>query len=194
MSLRPDWYSTIFGFYFFAGAFVGAVALVCVMLRLTRLRAAAAREPTCRPDHAQALGRVLFAMVVFWAYIAFSQLLVYWIGDIPDEVSFFGARTRHVDGGHVRPRLRPLRPPVLRAAQPALEAPARDVLAVAGAWIFLMHFVDVYWQVLPVHDRRRAAALARPRGDPLRRRARRAPGLCAPTAARRRFPARPGAR
>ena len=38
MSLQPDWYSTMFGFYFFAGAFVGAIALACVMMRVTRLR------------------------------------------------------------------------------------------------------------------------------------------------------------
>ena len=92
MSLQPDWSSTIFGLYFFAGAFLGAIALVSVLLR-----AAHAGSPPLSPvtpDHRQALGRLLFAMVAFWAYMAFSQLLVYWIADLPDEVTFYSARVR----------------------------------------------------------------------------------------------------
>jgi hypothetical protein len=149
MSLQPDWYSTIFGFYFIAGAYVGAIALACVMLPLVSPgRAHAAFSP----DLAQALGRVLFAMVVFWAYISFDQLLIYWIGDIPEEVSYFARRTAGswtavtyviVFGHFVLPffvllNRRLKRHPV--------------VLAVVGGWVFVMQFVDVYWQVLPVHD------------------------------------------
>ena len=150
MSLQPEWSSTMFGFYFFAGAYVGAVALLCVMLRLTRPRRPLAARLS--PDHAQALGRVLFAMVVFWAYIAFAQLLVYWMGDIPDEVSFFVRRTTGswtavtyvlVFGHFVVPFFVLLNRRIKRHP---------DVLAVSGAWVFLMHFVDIYWQVLPVHD------------------------------------------
>ncbi len=91
MSLQPDWYSTVFGFYFFAGAYVGAIALACVMMRVTRPR----RSVVVRlsPDQSQALGRVLFAMIVFWAYVSFSQLIVYWMTDIPDEVTYFLRRT-----------------------------------------------------------------------------------------------------
>ncbi len=153
MSLQPDWYSTIFGFYFIAGAYVGAVALACVMVPLTRLTLrAGARGSSLSPDLAQALGRVLFAMVVFWAYIAFGQLLVYWMGDIPEEVSYFARRTAGtwtavtyviVFGHFVLPFFVLLNRRLKR--RPA-------VLAAAGVWIFVMQFVDVYWQVMPVHD------------------------------------------
>lgn len=90
MSLEPDWSSTIFGLYYFAGSFVGAIGLVCVMMHLSRLRDVPRTRIT--GDHAQALGRVLFAMIIFWAYMAFSQLLIYWIGNIPDEVSYYDLR------------------------------------------------------------------------------------------------------
>ncbi len=153
MSLQPDWYSTMFGFYFFAGSYVGAIALACVMLPLARLkRPAGSRASAPSPDHAQALGRLLFAMVVFWAYISFGQLLVYWIGDIPDEVSYFVRRTTGtwtavtyviVFGHFVVPFFVLLNRRLKRHP---------DVLAVAGGWVFVMQFVDVYWQVMPVHD------------------------------------------
>ncbi|HLK36909.1 MAG TPA: hypothetical protein VKU41_09190, partial [Polyangiaceae bacterium] len=156
MSLEPDWYSTIFGLYYFAGAFVGAIALTSVMLHLSRLRTAPRDRVT--PDHAQALGRILFAMVIFWAYMAFSQLLIYWIGDIPEEVSFFGLRTTGswavvtgvlVCGMFVAPFF---------ALLNRLWKRRTPYLAIVGAWVFVMHYVDVYWMVLPMHD----AAGARP--------------------------------
>src|SRR6185437_14085546 len=136
---------------YFAGSFVGAIALVAVMLHLSRRR----RGPSARvtPDHAQALGRVLFAMIIFWAYMAFSQLLIYWIADIPDEVSFFGLRTTGtwtaityllVCGMFVVPFFALLNRTSKRRT---------EYLASVAAWVFLMHYVDVYWLVMPTHDR-----------------------------------------
>jgi hypothetical protein len=147
MSLQPDWSSTMFGFYFFAGAYVGAIALACVLVDTLGIR----RDiPT--PDQSQALGRLLFAMIVFWAYVSFGQLLIYWMGDIPDEVSYFARRTEGswaavtyviVFGHFVVPFFVLLNRRLKRRAR---------ALAFAGGWILAMHFVDVYWQVLPVHD------------------------------------------
>jgi hypothetical protein len=150
MSLQPAWSSTIFGLYFFAGGFVGAVALVCVLAQQPGIRAAA----RVTGDHGQALGRVLFAMIVFWAYMAFSQLLIYWIADVPDEVSFYAARvcgswavvTGLLVVGHF--------------ALPFFSLLSRRLkrrpgyLGLVGAWMLVMHWVDVYWLILPVHDAR----------------------------------------
>jgi hypothetical protein len=120
------------------------------MLHLSRLRG----EPRVRvtPDHAQALGRVLFAMIIFWAYMAFSQLLIYWIGNIPDDVAYYGKRTTGtwsdityllVCGMLVGPFFALLN----RHWKRHLE-----YLAAVGAFVFFMHFVDVYWLIMPVHD------------------------------------------
>lgn len=150
MSLQPDWSSTIFGFYFFAGSYVAAIALACVMLRVTRPRGSSVVRLS--PDQSQALGRLLFAMIVFWAYISYGQLVVYWMGDIPEEVTYFLRRTTGswtaltyllVFGHFVVPFFVLLNRRLKRHP---------DALAVAGAWIFVMHFADVYWQVLPVRD------------------------------------------
>ncbi len=148
MSLEPAWRSTIFGLYDFSGGFVGAIALVCVLERGAQVRGGL----PVTADHAQALGRVLFAMVIFWAYMAFSQLLIYWIGNIPDEVSFYAARTRGswsvvttvlVVGHFVLPFFALLSRPLKR--RPAY-------LAAVGGWMLVMHWVDTYWMILPVQD------------------------------------------
>jgi hypothetical protein len=151
MSLEPDWYSTIFGLYYFAGSFVAAIALVCLTLELSRRRHA--EQTAVTGDHARALGRLMFAMVIFWAYMAFSQLLIQWIADIPEEVSFYRLRTTGswsamtyvlLFGHFVVPFFLLLNRNWKRHL---------DYVASIGAWMLFMHFVDVYWLVMPTHDR-----------------------------------------
>jgi hypothetical protein len=150
MSLEPDWSSTIFGLYFFAGAFMGAIALVAILLHILSTRPGATLPVT--PEHAYAVGRLLFAMVIFWAYMAFSQLLIYWIADLPDEVTFYARRSAGswmavawvlVVGHFALPFLVLLSRPLKRRS---------GALAWAGAWLLLMHFVDLYWLILPLAD------------------------------------------
>jgi hypothetical protein len=149
MSLEPEWSSTIFGLYFFAGAFVGAIALIAVVLRVASVRTGL----PVTPDHAQALGRLLFAMTILWAYMAFSQLLVYWIADIPDEVRFYVLRST---GSWMAIAMVLL---VGHFAVPFLVLLSRpfkrrwDRLAWAGAWMLVMHYVDLYWLIVPMVDR-----------------------------------------
>ena len=148
MSLEPDWSSTIFGMYFFAGSFVGAIALVAAVMGFvpgTRGRVTA--------DHAQALGRVLFAMIIFWAYMAFSQLLIYWIGDVPDEIEYYRLRTAGSWSGVTALLIfghffAPFGALLSRRRKRNLT-----FLASVAAWVLGMHFVDVYWIVLPNIDR-----------------------------------------
>jgi hypothetical protein len=149
MSLQPAWWSTIFGLYVFSGAFVGAIALVCLMVRVAPPRVG---DTLPTGDHAQALGRLLFAMVSFWAYMAFSQLLIDWIGDVPAEITFYARRMTGswtavtyllVVGHFVLPFF---------ALLPRRWKRSRSYLAAVGAWMLLMHFLDVYWLVLPVCD------------------------------------------
>lgn len=152
MSLYPHWWSTIFGLYYFAGSFLAAVALVSVVLYVPTF--GIGQQVRATPDHAQALGRLMFAMVAFWAYMAFSQLLIQWIADIPAEGAFYAARTRGswtgltyilACGQFVAPFFLLLNRQWKRRG---------EYLALVGAWLFMMHYIDVYWLVLPVHDAR----------------------------------------
>jgi hypothetical protein len=85
--------------------------------------------------------------------MAFSQLLIYWIGDIPEEVRYYGLRTTGTWSavtmvlalGHF------VVPFFLLLNRHWKRHPR--YLALVGAWMLVMHFVDVYWLILPVHDR-----------------------------------------
>ena len=87
MSLEPLWYSTIFGIYNFAGLFQsGLAALILVALWLER------RGPlrdVLNDEHLHDLGKLLFAFSVFWVYIWFSQYMLIWYTNIPEETTYF---------------------------------------------------------------------------------------------------------
>ncbi len=74
MSLTPHWYSTIFGVYFFAGSFVGFIALLSVLA--VAMRRAGLLDTVISVEHLHDIGKLLFGFTAFWAYIAFSQFFL----------------------------------------------------------------------------------------------------------------------
>ncbi len=147
MSLTPTWCSTVFGVYIFAGAFVGALALIAI-IGLLAIRGGALAG-LVQADHFHALGKLMLTMVIFWAYIAFAQLLIIWIGDIPEEIAWYYVRWRNGWGALGMVLL------FGNFALPFLLLLSRDLkrrprlLAALGAWLLLMHYVDVYWVAAP---------------------------------------------
>jgi hypothetical protein len=147
MSLTPHWYSTIFGVYFFAGAFVGFIALLSVMA--VAMRQAGLLDTVVTAEHLHDLGKLLFAFTAFWAYIAFSQFFLIWYANLPEETVWYEARLK---GSWTAVSL------LLMAGHfgaPFFYLMGRAVkrrgwtLAVGGVWLLAMHFVDLYWQVMP---------------------------------------------
>jgi hypothetical protein len=147
MSLTPHWFSTIFGVYFFAGAFVGFIALLSVAA--VAMRHARLIETAISAEHLHDLGKFLFAFTAFWAYIAFSQFFLIWYANIPEETVWFKARLEGswetvsillIVGHFVVPFFYLMGRAVKRRGA---------TLAVGGAWLLAMHFVDLYWMVMP---------------------------------------------
>ncbi len=146
MSLAPHWYSTIFGVYVFAGGFVAAFALVSIVaVALQR----SGLIPGLGVEHFHDLGKLLFAFTVFWAYIAFSQFFLIWYGNIPEETIWY--QVRLVDGW---------KPITIALAVGHFALPffflmsrttKRNAATLVGAavWLLAMHYVDVYWLVIP---------------------------------------------
>ena len=89
MSLDPHWYSTMFGPYFFAGAVVSEFALLAV-LHILLQRAGGFGQVNA--EHYHDLGKLLFGFTVFWAYIAFSQFMLIWYSNIPEETLWYAHR------------------------------------------------------------------------------------------------------
>ncbi|HPW56413.1 MAG: hypothetical protein KA072_10500 [Thermoanaerobaculaceae bacterium] len=95
MSLDPDWSSTIFGVYNFAGLFSGGLAaLVVFVVWLRRLgpRGVGPLHAVVTQEHLHDLGKLLFAFSTFWMYIWFSQYMLIWYANIPEEASYFAVR------------------------------------------------------------------------------------------------------
>jgi Ni/Fe-hydrogenase subunit HybB-like protein len=90
MALQPHWYSTLFGAYYFMASFLGGLMLLALMTNYGRrhLGLADLVSPKQRHD----LGKLCFGFTVFWAYLMWSQFLVIWYGNIPEETGFVFSR------------------------------------------------------------------------------------------------------
>ena len=147
VSLTPHWYSTMFGVYFFAGSFVGFIALLSVVV--VAMRRAGLLDSVISAEHLHDIGKFLFAFTAFWAYIAFCQFFLMWYANLPEETFWYKAR---IEGSWLPVSLFLM---VGHFAVPFLYLMGRTVkrngvtLAVGGAWVLAMHFVDLYWQVMP---------------------------------------------
>jgi hypothetical protein len=95
MSLAPVWRSTLFGWFFFAGAFwsaLAAMALTAVVMR----RRLGANNLFTNPVVMHDFGKLVFAFSVFWIYLVFAQYIVIWYGDLPVETFFIVQRVHHM--------------------------------------------------------------------------------------------------
>src|ERR1044071_7520713 len=142
VSLTPHWYSTMFGVYFFAGSFVGFIALLSVVA--AKMRRAGLLVTIITDEHLYDVGKFLFAFTSFWAYIAFSQSLLIWYANLPEETIWYKAR---LEGSWKMVSILLM---VGHFGIPFLYLMGRTVkrnawtLQLGGAWILLMHFMDLY--------------------------------------------------
>lgn len=147
MSLDPHWFSTIFGVYFFAGGFVAAVGLMTLLALSAHRKGLLAGEATV--EHFHDFGKYLFGFTVFWAYIWFSQHMLIWYANIPEETIWFEHRDMH-GWGLVTQMLilfhfvLPFFLLISRVAKRTVP-----ILAIMAGWIVTIHFVDLWWIIKP---------------------------------------------
>jgi hypothetical protein len=147
MSLQPHWYSTIFGVYFFAGCLLAGLAFMTLVAMA--LQNAGVLKTAITGDHYHDLGKLIFGFTVFWAYISFSQFMLYWYAGIPEEIEFYTHRLHH--GWETLSWAIP----VIHFFIPFFTLMSRFlkrvklVLAINCLWILAVHLVDLYWLILP---------------------------------------------
>lgn len=147
MSLEPHWFSTIFGVYFFAGTVVAALAAITLVI--VNLKEKGYFSPWMNDDHLFSLGALLFAFINFWAYIAFSQFLLIWYADLPEETFWFLTRW---NGGWVFFSIgliviHFLVPYFALLTQPSKMNPKR--LKFIAVWLLFAHLFDLFWLIMP---------------------------------------------
>ena len=155
VSLNPNWFSTMFGLLVMAGQGLSAMAfLITVMIVLSFF------EPMSRVlthRHLHDLGKFLLATVMVWAYFSFSQFLIIWAGNLPEEIPWYLVRMKGFFG-YVALAL-----VVGHFALPFALLLSRDIkrnyklLSRVALFILFMRFVDIYWQIAPDFHNREAA-------------------------------------
>ncbi len=151
MSLEPHWYSTMYGVNFMISQGLGALALATAALLLVSGFSPLAGFLGGR--HRHDLGKMMFAFTMLWAYVNFSQYLIVWSGNLPEEISWYLARFR---GGWGWVGLAIL---ILHFVVPFLLLLSREanrnprLLSLAAIILLAMRFVDVAWLVLPAFSK-----------------------------------------
>jgi len=147
MSLEPDWFSTIYGVMFLVGqvleCFAFSIALVIVLSKWSPLKEHVTAQ------HLHDLGNMMFAFMVLWAYLSFSQFLIIWAGNLPDEIPWYLRRLR---GGWEWVALTLV---VFHFATPfvllLMRKTKRDAERLIKVCLLMLviRVVDVYWVVKP---------------------------------------------
>jgi hypothetical protein len=147
MSLDPHWYSTIWAVYMFA--MLMQVGMAFIALATVLLRRTGKLDGFVNDHHVHDLGKLTFAFTVFWAYIAFSQFLLIWYANLPEETTFFILRYEH-GWGYVSvalPLVKFVIPFLVLLPKRAKHAPA--VLVPVTLWIIAATWLELWWIVTP---------------------------------------------
>lgn len=151
MSLEPHWYSTIFGVYYFAGTFLAALS--AFTFASISLNEKGYLVEGLGQDHYYSMGALLFAFTNFWAYIAFSQFMLIWYANLPEETFWYINRGTYgwlyISIGIIFVKF--IIPYILLLPQPAKMDPKR--LKFVSIWILFAHYYDLYWIVMPTFSK-----------------------------------------
>lgn len=145
MFREPLWHSSIYGLYVWVGAGVAGLSAMAVCIKDLPWKS----EPIASTKTAATVGRLLFIFVCLWAYLAYCQLHIIWMADLPAEAGWYTRRSRGgwqalalllIVGHFLLPFL------VLMSSKISRH---RVVIAACGLWCMAMHYLDVYWLVKP---------------------------------------------
>ena len=143
MSLDPHWFSTIYGILFIGGQGVSALSFVIAVIVLISSQPPFSEVITSK--HLRDLGTLLFAFVMLWAYFNFSQFLLIWAGNLPDEIPWY---LRRIQSGWLWVGLCLV---LFHFVVPFLLLLSRDLkskpklMTVVTVWLLVMRVVDVFW-------------------------------------------------
>jgi len=150
MSIEPDWFSTIYSAVFMVGQVLSALAFVTAILLF--LSSTAPLSEVVSPRYLNDLGNMLLTFVILWVYMAFSQFLIIWSGNLTDEIGWYLNRVR---GGWQWVAAALL---AFHFALPFLLLLSREIkrnvsrLALLACALLFMRFIDMIWNVDPAFD------------------------------------------
>ncbi len=145
MSIEAHWFSTLFGWYVFAGLFVSGLTVLTLLIIYLKKQG---YLPEVNENHIHNLGLFMFAFSIFWTYLWFSQFMLIWYANLPEEVTYFMIRQDHY-------RVLFISNFVINFVCPFLVMLTRDakrkmkVLVVTGILMLIGHWIDTYLMIMP---------------------------------------------
>jgi hypothetical protein len=130
MSLDPIWFSTMFGVYYWAGGLMAFLALLTLMIHFLQGRGMLTQS--IRVEQRHDIAKLMFAMVIFWGYVTFSQFMLIWYANIPEETKWYADR----------------------------GAPAAMGISSMTAWLFILHLFVPFLGFMSKRVRRNPTAMA----------------------------------
>jgi hypothetical protein len=147
MSLDPHWFSTMFGVYTFAGLFTSSLAMTAIFT--IKLRRNGMLKEVVNDNHLHDIGKFMFAFTIFWAYIAFSQFMLIWYANLPEETLYF---MRRLEGQWYYVSVFLLFGKFLVpffALLPRDAKRSESRLMKVAIWMLFAHWIDLIWIVQP---------------------------------------------
>jgi hypothetical protein len=147
MSLSPHWASTIYGFLYVAGQVISAISLM--VITVVMLSYSEPFSHIIQKRHLRDLGSLLFTFNMLWAYFSFSQLLIIWSGNQPEEITYYKERLYGAWGAVA------IIVVTLHFFIPFFALLSRDlkrnkaVLPKIAMWLIAMRVVDIFWWTRP---------------------------------------------
>jgi hypothetical protein len=145
MSIDTHWYSTLFGWYVFSGIWLSAMVMVMMITLYLRSQG---HLPLVKESHIHDVGKWMFALSFLWSYLWFSQFMLIWYANIPEEVVYFVDRIENYKilfwGTFIINFVFPM--VFLMSADTKRSA---GYLIVIGLIIFIGHWFDVFNMVMP---------------------------------------------
>jgi hypothetical protein len=145
MSIDAHWFSTLYGWYVFSSMLAAGVAMMIIILYL--LKRMGYMEHV-NDEHIHDLGKYLFGFSIFWAYLWFSQYMLIWYANIPEETVYFYERLRYFDTlFYVNLILNFVIPLLLLMTR--MSKRVFQVLLPVAIIVFVGHWVDLYLMIMP---------------------------------------------
>ena len=151
MSLEAHWFSTIFAVYYFSGSLLTTFAIITLFA--VKLKEWEILPSFLGRDHFYNLGAFMFAFTNFWAYIAFSQFMLIWYANLPEETYWFIAKYQgswaYISYGIILINF--LVPYAGLVSQPSKSN--LKVLKIMAGWLIFAHLYDLYWLIMTTYNK-----------------------------------------
>ena len=145
MSIDSRWFSTMFGWYTFAGLFVSGLATMCLIILYLKRKGYLQH---IGENHLHDVGKFMFAFSIFWTYLWFSQFMLIWYANLPEEVVYYQVRWENFRTlWAVNLCVNFIAPFLVLMTRDAKRQQA--ILWVAGVIIFIGHWIDVFMMTQP---------------------------------------------